>query len=83
MILTNGAVPMSVLEILINELIDEVKAMPILFGGSFVTGNYIWQIFSPTSIFVFMVIYKEEQQSGYNFEFRSLTKSSAAGFDYR
>lgn len=61
LILTNGVVPMFVLEILINELIEEVKAKPILFWSSFVNGNYIWQIFSLTSIFLYFLL------KGHNF----------------
>lgn len=56
LILTNGVVPTFVLEILINDLIEEVKAKPILFWSSFVNGNYIWQIFSLTSIFLYILL---------------------------
>lgn len=54
LILTNGAVPMSVLEMLVNEWIEKVKTRPILSGGSFVTGYYNWQVFS--HIFLFIIL---------------------------
>lgn len=54
LILTNGAVPMSVLEMLVNEWIEEVKARPILSGGSLVTGSYKWQIVSLLFLFVIL-----------------------------
>lgn len=54
LILTNGAVPMSVLEMLVNEWIEEVKARPVLSGGSLVTGSYKWQIFSLLFLFIIL-----------------------------
>eukprot|EP00105_Crassostrea_gigas_P037677 XP_019921825.1 PREDICTED: uncharacterized protein LOC109617068 [Crassostrea gigas] len=54
LILTNGAVPMSLLEMLVNEWIEEVKAGPIVSGGSLVTGSYKWQIFSLLFLFIIL-----------------------------
>nr|XP_022337537.1 uncharacterized protein LOC111133419 [Crassostrea virginica] len=42
LILTNGAVPMSVLEMLVDEWIEEVKTRPVLSAASILTISYHW-----------------------------------------
>lgn len=45
---------MSVLEMLVNEWIEEVKTRPALSGGSLVTGSHKWQIFSLLFLFIIL-----------------------------
>ncbi|XP_048747204.2 uncharacterized protein LOC125659548 [Ostrea edulis] len=53
-ILTNGAVPMSVLEMIVNEWIDDVKSAPLASEASVVTSPYMVQLYV---VFVLILSY--------------------------